>query len=1628
MHSDTSSRASSRSLSKVFSNFNKSKIAQSEIADDLLYPEHENYEYRRIRNNVICHGRQSKEDISAVIIQKTYRMFKIRTFFINFLKKFRQVKIMTERPYFIALLLNSHASKCNRKKLYETQFSKTLFCHKILKGYHHPIFEVFTITDQCMLSPDIDGNRLSIFVKKIYKPIVQNIFSEWRLAARRESNERKLICNNETDVLLRKRFGNEYISFSLWFRYTQQKRKRNLNFTGRIPQWDYHMMLKNKKLAKYQKAAEIHLDNKKKLVTQALLNLVLAKKEEEAVLSDADRFHIKRNMMFALSAWAQFIVIQRNKVNMQRAVIKKWYYCVKTDALLTENLKIYKPRHEYFQKRWGLSAFIKNRRISQITNVYLYCKLNTKPSLALFFIATIQNDNNVASFYLAMHAWTVITRRRKKWQQMIFQDLKASNYDYTRRKALAGFRKQVVPITSAPSSYISQRFQQETIYLYEYIMKMRSDYEQVYLLSSDENAKKEVQNAQNLAQQRKIFFQMWTKTKIEPTLLMRISLINSLHQQTKKSQLELKHNEKVMTSYRKAITFLESYNLASESKFRILQRTITENSKRALANRTRCSHRDQMILYAYYSHLDATSLKEIKPLFKTNDKLQVVAKIKNATDELTQLFLPLISITNLGSVLEQPNMYSFSNVKGCSSPIQKMIIDHDSIRKRFDNIRSKSKLCPTTQVQFERLMLGHINSSSIKGSNTYLYLNSYSPPLIENKPMQVSGVNTQLLKMFPLKGRKAIEIGHQSNKTVNFNIINARVEEEEEEEENLDLSLFASQGISGSYDKSKGSMFFQSMKSFSSMLSMSSFGLHSSTETSSFQLEKFDDIIMEEITERSDSSYREEKSDSYSEEEIETNSGRKTIIKIKKKNTNVIEPKKETIIEALKIGFNNDVMNGVNTVPPPKSPNAAKKVKLFMDILFGRNSRDNLSVPITNLRKKLIQELNNQKESNSIPGIQTQETTLPIASLITQYHQDRYKEMNSDDENRPIQRIKSDFSTDMRNLNSENNYSIVSHSKRNRPVPQLRKKTAASGASKKSLAKSIFDGSSSDSSDLKDYYREKPPLIEENEEINEEFTNQNEEEEDKAEVAEGEIIEDIINEDPKKTTSSYSRRTQNKIASPFTAIDDEEANNDPMSKVDKLVFSYVQKNLKNEDEDELNLVEVDSDRDNINREMKKEKIGEKKRKLWQPPKFHPLYKPKATLKHKKLSHPIKSGKPIVIKQDQEVTSSMKKIIKEENQVTKLLYNNGKTVIKPRKQTASSYSSKSNISSVSSNYSNLLPLKNFLEEVEEPKKLHKTDLPKYPDSIKLSIDQKDNTSHEDKVVTFGGGGRQIKEESFNLQKIRASRNNRLIHNYHPRKDNFVYVESAPKKKAKEHEDIRTDYSKMKSIVAQLIQLMSSSQDDANEFLRLRKRARMLRRHPAFVGLEKQIGNHEKKTVAKDQFYGRIQSAYVKYSRRRNARAAADEIITLMQDNADFAPAILKIIEKTAKEETRFNNSRLMKSRIGKTKADEGQTVHFVDLDWMTTIPDYKAVAVQYKNKKNIYSNLEARIAPVNEERYDKVDGKRRRRNRAIIEYSPKPESNWDRALVNFDLSDMLLISSWVSEDVMDAVIAESNATE
>ena len=430
-----------------------------------------------------------------------------------------------------------------------------------------------------------------------------------------------------------------------------------------------------------------------------------------------------------------------------------------------------------------------------------------------------------------------------------------------------------------------------------------------------------------------------------------------------------------------------------------------------------------------------------------------------------------------------------------------------------------------------------------------------------------------------------------------------------------------------------------------------------------------------------------------------------------------------------------------------------------------------------------------------------------------------------------------------------------------------------------------------------------------------------------------------------------------------------------MKDLDKVVFSYLKKNMGNEGNDGF-LVDIGEEEDAYEGLSS---LNKSKQKLWTPPKQFPLYVPRQ-FERREWKKPEKMG-PLVMTNKMIITKAMRDAINEQSKLKTTMLSDSLSFTDST-QTGRTAQSQKSLSSLGS----------------------------------YSTYRSASQAGDDKVVNFRGGQRGIMERSSNFNSLRQKQARSNL-NHGSKVKGLATLEPLEEKKSKKLESHPlADYSNLKSIVAQLIAMMIGS-NDPQEFEKFRKRARMLRKRPTFVGLYK-TEKPDKRRLQED-----LSGIITRYARERNTRDTAEMLLSLMGQSNDFSSLLMDQIDQAVEQ----NNNYLPAVQAKQKQEQEGDptmAVHNMDLDWMTENPDYNAVALQYLEGHDKPTNLEAKVA-----RTDDGTGppsraeapSARRRGPLVI---PRTMT-WDDKIRDIPLLDMFEATPYViTEELVDEVIHDA----
>lgn len=978
----TSSRTSRSALSENFREFDSRRGKRGNDVTDILCPKNVNYEYRRLFNAVVNHGRNSGEDSAALKIQCTWRMHVARQFYKRILRGVRAARRARQRPYFVAMMLNARICGEKRNVIFETQVRPSLFLSTFSRGYYRASFRSYAVTEQMLLPMYIGDDRLARFVKTCWRSKLSSILLEWRLLAKTMKRDRAAFVPFKKDAASAVAFGPQWKLFHVWARFVKERRHKEVAEKSNVPLWTIHKRIVEQRRRWAEQADRARVRSLQISGVRALLQSMRARKRNRAAREFADEYRKRMAMKYALSAWAHYVVNECSEVNTKRAVIRRWFGGIQRNLHLGRLLKMFEQRHEIYQKRGVMQVLAKNRQISRVVTSYSYAKIQEKHCLALWLVAELQNDNDQAPFYYAMNAWVQYYRRRKMWSKFIFANINTTYYEPAKKKALAGLRKSTKRPLEMKVSMASKEFAQNTMNMYQTVMTTNPKDQRVFLLltgTEGRDVKTQVENASTEYQQREVFFTAWKATPKESSLMMRLAIINAAKRRAINRRKAMSLAEKTAYGFQRAVKFWQMYNIGSQPKLNAVLQTITTNNKRALQNRMMCLARDRMLVNAHTSHSKAVDVHDDNPIFTVNDVVRLYARIAHENEELSEKYIPLINVTTVGSVLEQPDDHTFGQVLGLKTKVPRRAWRLGQVREGFRDLMAKSVLTEANHIQFERLLSGVQVAAGLQGT-VRTFLNSIPYRVARVKPGPVkpaTGFNDGLLYLFPLKWGRPAAFG----KKVRRPTLSAFQDEVEEEDEETPLFL-----QSVSRESMSSVLSYNSTKPISLLVgSFASFMSGSNQALLSSENESTSNLIPEP-------------------QEAQTQAGG-TTSRTADGWDNMSPSGSSYFGEA----YDRNTMQSLGRAGPVQDPEVMSKYEIFLEILFGKYSRDVNTVAMNNLRERLAAEFRSHAVAAPTTGMNLQEEPINIGNLLDMYHQERKagepRELKSEDNDRASSNI-----------------------------------------------------------------------------------------------------------------------------------------------------------------------------------------------------------------------------------------------------------------------------------------------------------------------------------------------------------------------------------------------------------------------------------------------------------------------------------------------------------------------------------------------------------------------------------------------------------------------------------------------
>lgn len=1040
-------------------------------------------QYSKLKYQLANKGNEARLNAAATKIQKTFRMYIIHSKYHYIYDSLIRAKRNLTRAYFNVLFLNTNLKDQEYRSNAYKHLVKEFNSRRAFPPNYKSVSETtFRITGQAYIPQKINEQHLVSFVKFFYAKLCRDIIMEWRIAVSKEKSRRELL--NPFDFQRYRKFHSnvQFVCFGLWRGWVQNRKYGKIRTPYSYPEWSNYMKHREAKFGKIAKADQKRKDFVARNALQALSQHMRDRHQLQQDLIASDNFRLKQIMKLTYQAWTRVILQNTQRLILQHNIIQKWRTLTTVNMNLKRLLKIAQDRHNLYLKRRTLAMFVANIRAAGITRAYIYCKLQAKPSLGLSFVYNLMKNDYEAALSSAFAGWSAYVRRRRNWHRFLFQNIKTTEYDVTKKKAIAALRKKGPPYLT-PQLFTADVFKQETLLMYERVMKSAGSERQIFLLLNDKEAttaQRNVSTAKNRVDSREFFFKAWLATKFNPALFMRVAIIN--HAKRTAEFCPSTEAERFKNSFQRAFFFLQQCNFASAAGIVALKKAITENAKNSFLNRRNCLARDNLIIKAHAAHESAELYEKENPNFKASSNLCQFDQIKKLTNDLTSNLKPIIQLTAISTREGLANDPNFSLIRGCHARIPSLKATINNSRHEYAQKLKRLEFQPIIP-QFNNFKVKTATDNSSIGAKTQVTADSFTANKYEN--VQTKFVNKKLFAAVPRVGRRARVINHAIKNKFNVNM-----QYEEDEEEDL-LPMLNVQSLAGLRENLGVSHadFSRQLSAFSSRISLTS-----SSRTTESILSQSQDMIEEldgeeyNTRRRFDAlsldSYGEiveegEEEDYYEEEEEEVDA-----IKM------LDDEERKTVHQSLDHIFSSTITRQQSFEELNADPDIGTKYKQFVDILFS----DPLALQdanLDNVRRVLVEKA----EANAPimkAAVDTKKYAMPISNLTTAYRTEHFLsgsdfEDSEEEEvidNKSVKSKGSKISTSSSKFKSSdvvgfaNETSISYTSKKYKPPPPKKTVTRMTLGSRGSMQKSVKSADPETSDDDDDrLFREHEHII-----------------------------------------------------------------------------------------------------------------------------------------------------------------------------------------------------------------------------------------------------------------------------------------------------------------------------------------------------------------------------------------------------------------------------------------------------------------------------------------------------------------------------------------------------------------------
>ena len=917
--------------------------------------------FRDTKKQILLSENKTLQDIAAMTIQAQWRKYKTHMKFRHFISVFKKLRLLRLHPVFNVLLLNSHVGAESREKHYDLIKQDNLVFRKFNLTTKKSSFAFFSLTDIMFLPLTANEKKYTILYKAVSKPLLKDIFLNWRITARR-MRKTKNVTNYSRLCSLN--MGSFFSAFEMWHKYTLNKRGKTNSFE--FPQWSGYLKSSLTAANIVKKADNKFIQTLRQRAISALIENVKTKNSILQSYKDADAYRNRMALKRGSIAWSKYILKKKESETLKRTTLLNWFSLIqakKHNMMLTN---AFNERSIMLKKRYAFGAFLKNLKIQKVLRFNSTIKISNEVSLALWFAyALMKNDDNRA-LACSIYAWKKYTKGRKMWTHFMFNDIKSSEYMPLKRKVLDIFlKKKVQKVTSDIRVFNSKPFLVESMTMYESVMTATDDRKDFFLLLDDPSVAGDISNANTAVKQRNVFSLCWLSLPTSNTIFKRVAMLVTQHEKQIRAVRE--PNEALKDTYAASMNTLAMFGFMSDIKLNTINRIFAENAKRMMRNRAISQMRDRCIVLANSAHESAKQFSNAASNFTIDEVRPQTAKSINELSE--EVIGKHVDIIPISSIEPGENDEDFAICRGITRPIPSFSAQLKELRKKIRDDLKRTN-CEGENRRLKMMMENQTTEMHKFAGNASITSETFGKSEKKYTKRPATGINDRLLQAFPANRRKPNANLCSMKQT---QISEEKNEEEEDEADKNEMIKLTEMSNGSTMKKLLDEARYKQSTTFGNSVigflkkSTAMMNFKSSIEGSS-TLDKIEEDASPAIPEEDQ---KQDNYEEYEEEELDQASSKSSPAKRKEITT-----------------FSSFNLPSISQANDPEDYTKTKKYQDFLNILFGKT----ISVPAAKLnaiRKKILDEANYRNETHSIPGINLSGTARLISNAAEKYREDK---------------------------------------------------------------------------------------------------------------------------------------------------------------------------------------------------------------------------------------------------------------------------------------------------------------------------------------------------------------------------------------------------------------------------------------------------------------------------------------------------------------------------------------------------------------------------------------------------------------------------------------------------------------